>query len=682
MRLPLPIRSVLATTLVMAASAAAWAQEGDAACLACHGDAAKLAQARSDPARAVEPLLVDAARFAKSVHASRTCEGCHDGYDEHPHGKDAETATCADCHAQEAEVFAESVHGKARAGESLLPVDCAACHGLHDVMKSGSPEDRLAPLNVYPVCGKCHFEKDPATATVDELLHERYTDDTHGHGILKSGLTVSATCVSCHGGHEIHAKGDPKSLLARTRVDETCGKCHVGVVREYRQSVHDVKSTTAEHKGATCTDCHRPHDIAKADPGFLAKTVNTCAHCHEERSGSFRQTYHGKVYRLGERGRPVATCASCHGTHRIVKVDDPESPMHASNRVATCAKCHPGAHERFATYLVHADPTDANSTDPRVSTLNFIYTTMNALVAGTLIVWGIHAGLWLMRALAAGHWRRPKENPAEPWVRRWPTIYVVYHIVLVTCVLLLASTGLPLHYAGQPWAAKLMAFLGGSAAAAWVHRAAAVTLIGFVFVYVGHLAWRVFRNKEKGIFRGPFSMLPRWKDVQDVVANLRWFLFLGPRPQFGRWTYWEKFDFWAVFWGMFVIGASGLMLWFPEQATRFVPGWFLNAALIIHGIEALLDIAFIFTVHAFHANLRPDKFPLDTMFLTGRIPESEFRHDRPEEYEILVREGRLQEAIAPRPPHRLRAWANLIGMCAMGGGSFFVVMMIAALLQS
>jgi cytochrome b subunit of formate dehydrogenase len=170
------------------------------------------------------------------------------------------------------------------------------------------------------------------------------------------------------------------------------------------------------------------------------------------------------------------------------------------------------------------------------------------------------------------------------------------------------------------------------------------------------------------------------KDLQDLLGNFRWFLFLGNRPRYDRWTYWEKFDFWAVFWGMFVIGLSGLMLWFPEIATRYVPGWFLNAAVIIHGIEALLDIAFIFTVHVFHANLRPDKFPMDTMFLSGRIPETEFRHERPEEYDRAIRDGTIERMMARTPARRTRILAYVIGSCALFVGFFFVIAMIVALI--
>ncbi|HYN63040.1 MAG TPA: hypothetical protein VES36_00430, partial [Candidatus Limnocylindrales bacterium] len=243
-----------------------------------------------------------------------------------------------------------------------------------------------------------------------------------------------------------------------------------------------------------------------------------------------------------------------------------------------------------------------------------------------------------------------------------------------------ATTGLPLHYSDRPWAARLMNLLGGPVAAGWVHRVAA-TALGLLFAtYLSHLIWRVFRQHERGLFSGANTMLPRLKDLKDLAATVRWFAFRGPRPRYDRWTYWEKFDFWAAFWGLAVIGMSGLMLWFPEAVTRVVPGWVLNAAVIIHGHEAQLVIGFIFTVHVFHANLRPDKFPIDTAFMTGRVPEDEFREDRPLEYERAQRTDTLESMLA-EPPSRKRVLAGyIVGACALALGFFFLAMMLAAAL--
>jgi cytochrome b subunit of formate dehydrogenase len=112
--------------------------------------------------------------------------------------------------------------------------------------------------------------------------------------------------------------------------------------------------------------------------------------------------------------------------------------------------------------------------------------------------------------------------------------------------------------------------------------------------------------------------------VKDLFGHLRWFLGLGPKPQFERYAYWEKFDYWAVFWGMIVIGFSGYAMWFAPFFAHFLPGWALNAVLVIHSEEGLLAILFIFSIHFVNTHLRPDSFPMDMVVFTGVESEEEF----------------------------------------------------------
>ena len=123
-------------------------------------------------------------------------------------------------------------------------------------------------------------------------------------------------------------------------------------------------------------------------------------------------------------------------------------------------------------------------------------------------------------------------------------------------------------------------------------------------------------------------MVPQPQDGIDIWRNFKWFVGRGPQPQFDRWTYWEKFDYWAVFWGMFIIGGSGLLLWFPVGFSKVLPGWMFNIAALVHGEEALLAVGFIFTFHFFNGHVRPAKFPMDTVIFTGRISEHELKAER------------------------------------------------------
>ena len=217
------------------------------------------------------------------------------------------------------------------------------------------------------------------------------------------------------------------------------------------------------------------------------------------------------------------------------------------------------------------------------------------------------------------------------------------HAVLFTSFLGLAATGLPMRFSESFWARKFASGVGGFGAILFFHKFCAVVLTFAFLIHVKDLFTRAFMNREKGIFWGPTSMVANWKDVKDLLGHLRWFLGLGPKPQFDRYAYWEKFDYWAVFWGMVVIGFSGYAMWFAPFFAHFLPGWALNAVLVIHSEEGLLAILFIFSIHFVNTHLRPDSFPIDLVVFTGVESEEEFKHKRPLEYARMKAAGKLEK---------------------------------------
>jgi thiosulfate reductase cytochrome b subunit len=253
---------------------------------------------------------------------------------------------------------------------------------------------------------------------------------------------------------------------------------------------------------------------------------------------------------------------------------------------------------------------------------------------------------------------------------------------MIVSFISLALTGMTLKFSYTTWAAILSRLFGGYESAGYVHRLAAVFMIG---IFVAHLTDLFRRRKSeygswKALLTGPDTMLPTRRDLRELIGSLRWFLGRGPRPRYGRWTYWEKFDYFAVFWGIFVIGSTGLMLWFPELFTHVFPGWLINVATIIHSDEALLAVGFIFTVHFFNTHLRPEKFPMDIVIFTGRMPLDEFREDKPEEYEALVRSGTLEQyLVEPYPPIVIRT-IRAFAWTALWMGFGIVVWIIYAML--
>jgi cytochrome b subunit of formate dehydrogenase len=255
------------------------------------------------------------------------------------------------------------------------------------------------------------------------------------------------------------------------------------------------------------------------------------------------------------------------------------------------------------------------------------------------------------------------------------------HATMILCFLSLALTGLTLKFSYTGWAVFLSRMFGGFESAGYIHRVAAFFMLALFIVHIADLVHR--KRKEFGtwraLFLGPDSMVFNKKDIQDLIGNFKWFIGKGPRPQYGRWTYWEKFDYFAVFWGIFVIGSTGLMLWFPKFFTLLFPGWFINVATIIHSDEALLAAGFIFTVHFFNTHLRPEKFPMDIVIFTGRMPIEDLREDKPAEYDALLRKGTLEDNLVEPYPAIVIRTIRVFGWTALMIGFSIVIWIIYAM---
>jgi len=272
-------------------------------------------------------------------------------------------------------------------------------------------------------------------------------------------------------------------------------------------------------------------------------------------------------------------------------------------------------------------------------------------------------------------------NDASPiYVRRFDAFDRVLHGFLMLSFLGLAATGLPLLFSDQPWAHALTRLLGSFDVAGWIHRVCALLLIGVFSVHLSRIGRRLLRG-DYSILWGPNSMVPQPRDLRDFAANIKWFIGRGPRPRFDRFTYWEKFDYWAVFWGMGIIGASGLLLWFPVFFARIFPGWVFNIAMLVHGEEALLAVGFIFTLHFFNGHLRPEKFPMDTVIFTGRVTLDEMRTERPDELARLQRTGQLAAATTDRAPDWVLRLGRTIGVVAVVIGLTLVALIAYASLR-
>ncbi len=651
-------------------------------CLSCH-DNPDLTMVRDGE---TIPLFVDEQAHNASSHSGTACAQCHTEVSSSLH-RPCETITatvdCSVCHPDEVELHTNSVHGQLLAeGHTEAPA-CVDCHDKHATMSKLLPTSPTFSRNIPDLCADCHRDGEPGARRSQVELGDivsSYRMSIHGKGMLESGLTVTATCSSCHSAHGPLPSDDPASTVHPDNVADTCGSCHYGIEETFMSSIHwPGNSEAGPEELPTCEDCHTSHTISRVDRSdFRLMMMDQCGECHTEEAETFFDTYHGKVSRLGDAG--AAKCYDCHGTHNILPTTQPSSTLSRTNIIETCSECHPAANRRFTGYLTHATHHDPD----KYPYLFWTFWAMTTLLIGTLTFAMLHTAAWLWRL-----WRSPEHRvkrhakPGEKLYRRFTTFQRSLHLVMMISFILLAGTGMALKFSYMLWAQLLSRLLGGFDSMGLIHRTAATTLITIMLIHL----WDVRRQKREAgvtwmeyIFKAPNSMMFNLTDLKELIGSVKWFLGRGPRPDYGRFTYWEKFDYFAVFWGMVIIGGTGLILWFPEFFTFVLPGQTVNVATIIHSDEALLAVAFIFTVHFFNTHFRLDKFPMDPVMFTGRIPIEEFKRDKPREYEELVARGTLEKHLVDPYPPKVERAMKFFGFVALGLGLTLIFLILYTML--
>lgn len=370
----------------------------DADCLTCHE---KKELKSSEDGRS---LFVNYSEIKNSKHTNITCSQCHSGV-KPSHTRPCDELTtlvdCSSCHTAVQEDYQISVHGILASKNDPNAPTCNECHSNHNILGKLNPKSPIFPINIPNLCGNCHKEGKKAavryTGTEKEII-QNYTESIHGKGLLKSGLTVTATCTDCHTAHRELPHIDPSSSINPTNIPATCGNCHHGIQEQFEKSIHSTLVSKSGKKLPTCENCHSAHQIIRADSeGFKQTIMIQCGNCHEEIAKTYFETYHGKVSQLGY--TKTAKCYDCHGAHDILPIENPMSHLHRKNVVETCQKCHPSANRQFAGYFTHATHHDPH----KYPWLFWTFWGMTGLLVGTFVIAGLHTLLWLPRSL---QWRR------------------------------------------------------------------------------------------------------------------------------------------------------------------------------------------------------------------------------------------------------------------------------------
>ena len=469
------------------------------------------------------------------------------------------------------------------------------------------------------------------------MLHpvEQYLQSVHGRAVLQG--KDAATCADCHGSHGILPAWEAQSKVSHWNVVGTCAQCHKEIAREFDESVHGVALKTGVRDVPDCTNCHGEHLIlAPKNPASALNAANisaeTCGRCHADarltrlydlpadRVPSYADSYHGLALREGS--LTTANCASCHGVHDILRSSDPRSTVNAANLAKTCGQCHTGVNEKFAIGPVHF----RIATGPAHPVVQWIRWTYLLLIPLTLGFMLLHN---LLDLLAKMRRHQSRNNSGQNVVRMNFWLRFAHWGVMLSFPTLV-FTGFALKYPDSWWSAPFLLWGKHYAFRGRLHRTAAVVLVAATLFHFVHLA---VNRRDRAILS---AMLPKWKDVKDLIGVVLYNLGVRKdQPQFAKFSYAEKLEYWAFSWGTAVMALSGFLLWFNSFALRHFPKWITDAATAVHWYEALLATFSILLWHFYMVIFDPLVYPMDLAWLTGKAPADHYRHTRPEYLRVL-----------------------------------------------
>lgn len=614
----------------------AWAQDPTpTTCVDCHNE-----QREGVRRASAQTLLAD------SVHPTLECTDCHQAITmekldlsaRRPHGASVKPVNCAECHEEVAKIYI--VHGRMRIEKDADFPKCWNCHGAHDILPSSDRNSRVHSMNLASTCESCHTNVD--VIKNHEWLKEEpiklYESSVHGQATQR-GLQMAATCSDCHSAngpdgartaHRILSAGDRESTIYHFNIPDTCGKCHRGIAEDYWEGIHGQLVKRGEVDSPVCTRCHGEHGILAASdlrsPVSAARLAEaTCAPCHESallndrygipsgRLKSYVDSYHGLKRKAGN--VHVANCASCHGEHRILPHTDPRSSINPANLKNTCGDCHPGISAVLATAPIHETATGIKAGWPRFFTV--LYQWMIGITIGLMVLHNL------------GHWFRHVKLVAKAeYVIRMTAGETAQHWVLMISFAVLVISGFSLRFSEAWWVDLLFGWGGGEGFVirGLIHRAAAV-------VFVIWTLWHLFYLFTRRGRRWMRDMIGGKRDLLDIRANA--LFFLGRRseePRFGRFTYMEKCEYWALMWGTVIMTATGVLLWFDNYFVQawHLPKGVLDVALVIHYYEAWLAFLAILVWHVYGTVFSPTVYPMNPAWLSGKMPQSMYTHEHPD----------------------------------------------------
>ncbi|MBN2357124.1 cytochrome c3 family protein [candidate division KSB1 bacterium] len=587
-------------------------------CFDCHGyqDFTTTTDAGEEIA-----LYVSDSTYQASVHGGFDCIDCHTDAVGDPHPEKLKKVSCSVCHDDQMVLYEQGVHGKSHLAGNLEAPDCADCHGKHNILNSSDPLATTYVVNLPKTCGQCH--NGAGVGEKHDLViaqpSERFERGVHYKALL-DGNTAAASCNSCHESHRLLPMSDPDSPINSANLSKTCGQCHGLESEEFDASSHGVALVKGVREAPTCNSCHGEHEIlSPSDPSAYTSGANisdeTCSPCHgiaklNEKYGllpdpveSYRNSYHGLASVAGS--KVAANCVSCHGAHDVLSSSDPNSSIHPANLQETCGQCHINVTENFTKSYVHSSPT--SSADRYARIIKQIYILLIIVVIGGMVLHNFVIYFSYVRA----KYRLLKMHET---ITRFDKQWVVQHMLIFISFTVLVITGFALKFANSEWAFYLAKLGFTETLRGLLHRIAAVVMLT---TGAYHIIYLLFFKSAKGEI---MSLLPNINDLRQFFQNMKYYLGISKqKPDFARYGYVEKAEYWALVWGTVIMALTGFVLWFPTSFTTIFPAWIIKVSETIHYYEAWLATLAILLYHMFFAIFHPADYPINLTSLTGKM---------------------------------------------------------------
>jgi cytochrome b subunit of formate dehydrogenase len=619
--------SIILIAILVTVGAFAAPVHSQSSCLMCHGDKTFTT---TDSLGDTVSLYVDSALLAQSVHGGFGCQDCHSGITDIPHADHLPPVDCGSCHSDVAEVYKRHGYYEEKPG-NLMP-DCHDCHGTHDILASSDKNSMVNPVNLLHTCAHCHEDSSivgkyhiPMITPVEMFktsVHSRLVDDS---------TRPVASCIDCHSvegtAHMIWAPIFPQSSIYHFNIPATCGRCHKEIQKRYEQGIHGRAAAKGEDDTPVCTNCHGDHQILSVtDPRSPVSPTNvsmtTCAPCHEKKMlnvkyglpagvmESWLHSYHGLKSTDGD--PRVANCSSCHRSHLILPQTDSLSSVAPANVKKTCARCHPSISAELAAIPIHK--TTGIFLNVTAKTFRSIYIIAIIIIIGAMLVHWIIDLTKRIRMLNHGR-QVVRMQRDELW----------QHTLLMVTFTVLAITGFAFHHSGAWWVKILFGWPGGFMARRIIHRVAAGLFVLTAF-------WHVFYLLRARGKRFMHDMFPRPKDFIQFFQTMAYDLGLRKKPpRFGRFSYIEKAEYWALVWGTAVMTLTGFFLWFGNITEDVFHVGALGVMLVVHYYEAVLASLAILIWHFYSTIFNPPIYPNNPSWYTGKMPIQMYRDEHPDD---------------------------------------------------